>query len=658
MDEKEEYTDAPPSHILYKVKNMLYIKNKITSNTLAISKNNFEISNMNFKTLQSISEYKRTKVYGILGIVHFKNIPCLIFGTEFRVKAFYLDKAIYLIKNINYIILIHTKSNVKQEINKEFEIFKEKILNTYLIFSNYYDLTIPYYQQNGRNLNEVNSFLYNYEMIKPFLLNNNIKNKNGFYSSIIDGYIYCYNHALSGQEMILWVLYRKQFDINYFECEITIRYSTDVFDYIYEIKIGNEQFENDIIKYFEKKTGILFNISNNDNENEIRSILPYFHYIKYNRNNFDEKTIGKFFEEQNKEIKKTQYYYTCKDPLTGKIDGEYRQSESNQNGSCIFLFDDIESMTLFTKCFNIILFKNYFSQYQKEKDFNNQKNKFIQINKVNKIDYFYSEIQKPISIYLQKLKKHLHFNYKDYVYINEEKTTRKCNIDNLKLFIGTYNVSAIEPNIILSKFNVTSFLFPPKFSENISKKNLPDIVYICLEEIVELNPSNILISSNQDIIDLYTTKIANEICKHYPYDLKLQRNLVGVLTLFFIKSELNDQIDNLNVEENKTGNLGLGNKGNFIIKFKLNNQKFALANGHLSAGKENFDKRISEMKEIFDNIYGGKNKNILYFIPGDLNFRIELPKEKFNEICSGTSIGVVNKYQAKMKIYYISLLGI
>ena len=66
-------------------------------------------------------------------------------------------------------------------------------------------------------------------MIKPFLINNNIKYKNEFYSIIIDGYIYCYSHALSGQDMTLFVLYRKNFDINYYEYEITITYSTDVY---------------------------------------------------------------------------------------------------------------------------------------------------------------------------------------------------------------------------------------------------------------------------------------------------------------------------------------------------------------------------------------------------------------------------------------------
>ena len=574
MEEQDEYSDTPPSHILYEVKNMVYIKNKKTSNALAISRNNFEMNNMNLKTLLNISDFTRTKAYGILGIVNFQNIPCLVFGTEFDCEAFYLDQAIYKIKNIKYIILLNTDNNIKQEINREFEIFKKKILKTYLIFSNYYDLTIPYYQQNGSNLNEVNPFLYNYKMIRPFLLNNNIKNKNDFYSSIIDGYIHCYNHSISGQEMILFVLYRKLYDKKFYECEITIRYSTDVFDYIYGIKIGDEKFNTDFVKFFERKTGVIFNCSNNNvYENIIKKYLPYFKYIKYNENNFEEKKIEKFIEEQNKEIKKTQYYYTCKDPLTGKIDVKYRQSESNQNGSCILIFDNIEAMTLFTKCFNYNLFVNYFSQYQKEKDFKNQKNNFINLSKVNKIDYFYGEIQKGPTDYLERLKKSEHFNYKDYIYRNKDKSTKKSNLDNLKLFIGTYNVSAIEPNIILSKFDVTSFLFPKKFKQNISKKNLPDIIYICMEEIVELNATNILISSNQNIIDLYTTKITNEICKHYPYILKLQKNLVGVLTLFFIKSEIEDEIDNLSVDENKTGSLGLGNKGNFIIKFKINNKE-------------------------------------------------------------------------------------
>ena len=648
-EEIEEYTDTPPSHIIYEVNNLIYIKNKITLNTLSISKNNFEMNNINFKTIQNLFGFVKTKVYGILGIINLNNTPCLIFGTKFNCETFYLDKAIYSIKDINYIILINTKKSIKEEINKKFELFKKKIMKSNLIFSCYYDLTLPYYQQNQHNnLNEVNSFFYNYEMIKPFLLNNNIKYKNEFYSIIIDGYIDCFVHALLGQDMILYVLYRKKFDINYYECEIIITYSTDVYNYIYGIKVGNEQFND---KEFEKKNGILFNCSNNNNESEFKRIFPYFSYIKYNYLNFEEKNIEKFIEEQNKEIKKTQYYYTCKDPLTGKIDGKYRQPESNQNGLCIFILDDFKNI-YFIKFFNYILFINYFSQYQKTKDFKNQKNNFIKLDKISKIDYFYSEIKNSINGYLELLKKSEYFNYKEYLYVQTKENKKTFNLNNLTLFIGTYNVSGIEQNIILSNFDVSSFIFPKKFSQNISTKNLPDIIYICFEEIVELNVNNILFSSNQKIIDLYTKKITSEICKYYPYNLKLQKNLVGILTLIYIKSELDDQIDNLNIVENKTGNLGLGNKGNFIINFKINHKEFALVNGHLSAGdkKENYEKRISEMKEIFDIIYENNNKNIYYFIVGDLNFRINLEREQFNEICCGNKNEIVNENQAKNKI--------
>ena len=653
-NEIEEYTDTPPSHILYEGKTMIYLKNMISSNTLAISRNNFEMSNISFKTLQSLTDFTKTKVYGVLGIVSFQNIPCLIFGTEFDLITFYLDKAVYKMTNVKYITLVNSKNDIKQDINKEFDLFKKKILKTNLIFSNSIDLTIPYYQQAGRNLNDVNLFFYNYEMIKPILLNNNIKNKHDFYTCFIDGYMTCYNHSLSDQEMILYILYRKNNEINYYECEITINYSTDVFDYICGMKIGNEKLNESMIKDLGRKNGILFDCSNNnDSKKYFKQILPYFKYIEYNRRDYNEKNIEKFIEENYKEIKKTQYYFTCKDPLTGKTNSKYKQQESTQNGSCIIIFNDIKPMILFNKYLNTILFTNYMSQYQKEKDFKKLNNDFIQVNKINKIDYFYSQLKNIPDEFHKILKEKIHFNFKNFIYKNKKEKSKKSNLENIKLFIGTFNVSAIEPNTILSKFDVTSFLFPKKFSKNISKKNLPDIIYIAFEEIVELNANNILISSNQDIVDLYTTKITTEICKHYPYILKIQESMVGVLSLLFIKSELDDLIDNLNVIENKTGNLGLGNKGNFIIQFKLNNKEFALINGHLSAGekKENFDKRVDEIREIFDNIYENKNKeNIVYFISGDLNFRIELPKERFNEICSGNADGPVDESQAKNKI--------
>ena len=56
------------------------------------------------------------------------------------------------------------------------------------------------------------------------------------------------------------------------------------------------------------------------------------------------------------------------------------------------------------------------------------------------------------------------------------------------------------------------------------------------------------------------------------------------------------------------------------------------------------------MEKIFDFIYENNNKNIYYFIVGDLNFRISLEREQFNLICCGDKNGRVNENQAKKEI--------
>ena len=134
QDENEEYSDTPPSHYIYEGKDLIYIKNRITSNTLAISLKNLSMTNISPQTLKNVSNLKQTKAYGILGIANFKKIPCLIYGPSLEVIVFYLDEAAYVLKDIKYILLNQCERNVIQEVDKEFEIFKKKyIKNTFNI---------------------------------------------------------------------------------------------------------------------------------------------------------------------------------------------------------------------------------------------------------------------------------------------------------------------------------------------------------------------------------------------------------------------------------------------------------------------------------------------------------------------------------------------
>ena len=655
----ESYYDDQPSHIIYEGNNMIYIKNHNTSNSLSISKNDFQMNNIDFKTVKSLSDFIEIYVYGILGIIKLNNIPCIIYGSKYEVMAFVLDQCLYKLDDIYFLPLINYNKDIRPQLDEEFKYFKEKILKVNLYFSYPYNMTELYINQDSKKMDEINSYLFNYELIIPFLLNNNIKNKHDFFTKFISGYFHCYESSpILGQRFLIYYIFRKDTQFNYYECELIIRYDTDVYDYIYGMKIGNEKNDEDLFKQFKNKSGIIFDITNNvyikhflkDNYNdydEDDDILPYFDYIEYNKDNMKSESIIEFLEEVNKEIKKLNYYYSCKDPLTGKSNCKYRQEESNQDGICIFIFDDFQGLTKFNKELSMFLVNNYFSNYQITKDFKHHKENYLNIKKIEKYDDFIFSL-KSVSDDFNKCSKNItNISFKPFIYKTQLSNSNKTNNLNLKLFIGTYNVSAMKKEVINSKFNINYFLFSEKISKFISKSNLPDLYVISFEEIVELNAGNVLISSNNELIELYKSKIVSELCKNESYDFLMEKNLVGILIFILIKSKYRDEIKNLNIIETKTGILGFGNKGNYMLKFKFKNKDFVFVTGHLSAGdeKNDFDKRTNELVNIFNKLTEDNKtmSNLLYFICGDLNFRIDLPKEKFYEICSFND----NKYYKK-----------
>ncbi len=646
-----ENVEDKPSHTIYEGENMIYIRNNINLHSLSISKENFQMNNIDIQTIKSLSDFVISHVYGILGIINLNNIPCLIYGSKYELIAFILDQCLYKLIDIVFLPLIFYDKNTRIEIEKQFKIFKEKIFKNNLYFSYPYNLTELYIYQDNKKMNEINSFLFNYEMITPFLLNKSIKNKHDFFTKFINGYFKCFeNKKIKGQNLITYYIFRKDSVFNYYECELILRYGKDVFDYIYGMKIRSEKFDENFYKKFEKKSGIIFDCINNDKiKLLVDELLPYFNYIEYNEDDMYEHSIRKFIEEENKEIKKLSYHYSAKDPLTGKSSNKYKQEESVQDGLCIFILGDIETAYKFNKELNQIFVENYFSQYQKEKEFKNNTKEYLNIHKNEKFNDFFINLKSISDEFYYHVKYLENISFKNYIF---KLNSVKKKIKKLKLFIGTYNVSAMSEENFNSQLNMNYFLFSDKISKNFSSNNLPDLYCISFEEIIELHAGNILISSNEDLIDLYKSKILTELCKLHSYDLLLNKNLVGILILIFIKSELLSEINNLCVIENKTGILGLGNKGNYIIKFSYNNKKFAFITGHLSSGdeKENFEKREKELITIFENLTkeNPKMENLLYFIYGDLNFRIDLSKERFNEIFKDKN-NIINNNKKKDK---------
>ena len=222
--------------------------------------------------------------------------------------------------------------------------------------------------------------------------------------------------------------------------------------------------------------------------------------------------------------------------------------------------------------------------------------------------------------------------------LNKPSIPKKLNI-----LCITWNVGGISSE---KKYDIRDL-----FTQNIFYKNnkVPDIIIIGLQEIVELDIYNILsITTNEESVSDWTKNIISTLNSIFPYTFKKisVQNLVGIYYICLAQSHLKDKIEIIGKNVIKTGLFGtLGNKGYLTLNLKLfKNTEISFAVGHLEAGKNSNDQRISTLKQILntkigdqesddDSNEGKKFKNSdFWIILGDLNFRIETTFEKSFEM--------------------------
>ena len=259
---------------------------------------------------------------------------------------------------------------------------------------------------------------------------------------------------------------------------------------------------------------------------------------------------------------------------------------------------------------------------------NNFANPFYQNQKTqmnqNNNDFMRSRTQIPGNNHKNNLNKN--------IYMDEQSQLQKLNI-----LCITWNVGGIK--------NDEQIIIRDLFTDNIFHRNnrVPDIIVIGLEEIVELDIYNILsITSNEDTVNNWTNNLISTINSIYPYTFKqiTVLNLVGIYCLILAQSHLKEDIEILDTKVVKTGLFGtLGNKGYLIANLRLFKKiEISFAVGHLEAGENSNDERISTLKQILstelEGNYGNKifKNSDFWIILGDLNFRIETSFEKSFEM--------------------------
>ena len=268
------------------------------------------------------------------------------------------------------------------------------------------------------------------------------------------------------------------------------------------------------------------------------------------------------------------------------------------------------------------------------------------------------QFQRLLNIIFNPQLRQLTFNYqlKKFHSLYAEKST-------IKIYIATWNVGAANDNLI----SLEKLLLLPLIE-------MPNIYFIGFQEIVPLNSINVISNEKNNLIfEKWNMRILNIInsYKEINYMKIAEMNLGGIAFFAYVKNSDIDYIKDSSFifEYIKTGLGGTAcNKGSCIFSFNYYNTSISVSCSHLCAGASKNKNRIDELIEILDfkvnniekknvnNLINSKdefdisnidlnnntntntNNNSLFrnsdifFIFGDLNFRIDTQYENFKEI--------------------------
>lgn len=214
----------------------------------------------------------------------------------------------------------------------------------------------------------------------------------------------------------------------------------------------------------------------------------------------------------------------------------------------------------------------------------------------------------------------------DYVNLELKKRTFEfSSTRNIKVFIGTFNLNGAACDQDLS-----DWLFPED-----GGKDLPDIVLVGFQEVVELTPSQIL-NAEPAKREFWEKQVSAILSTRDSYVLVRSEQLVGTALAMFVRSSEASYISKVEGSTIKTGLGGMaGNKGGVAVSFYFADTSFCFITAHLAAGTNNLDERHHNFKTISTGLVFSRGRRIkshdsIIWL-GDFNYRIELPYDLVKE---------------------------
>lgn len=114
-----------------------------------------------------------------------------------------------------------------------------------------------------------------------------------------------------------------------------------------------------------------------------------------------------------------------------------------------------------------------------------------------------------------------------------------------------------------------------------------DIFIFCLQEIVQLNATQIVSSDpeKRQLWEFVILELIEEYHGHGKFVTLVSNQLVGSSLMIFIRTELVDEIKNVEISSIKTGLGGIaGNKGSVAVRFEISGNVFCIIGSHFTAG--------------------------------------------------------------------------
>ncbi|EER16109.1 endonuclease/exonuclease/phosphatase family domain containing protein [Perkinsus marinus ATCC 50983] len=205
-----------------------------------------------------------------------------------------------------------------------------------------------------------------------------------------------------------------------------------------------------------------------------------------------------------------------------------------------------------------------------------------------------------------------------------KKTEKKFNV-----WVLTWNVAAQK-----TPSEVPAELIPPDGTE---------IVFISLQETIELKPVNVLWKDNHNTyrwLDIWDSALSNYILVGYV-------ELVGILLACFVAKDVHKYVDYVSQDVCKTGTYGYtGNKGAAGMRLLIGDTSVVAVAVHLSAGEGGSQMRRRQYRRILENIRFNSMhcfESTAMFVFGDWNARSEIAfDETTDELVSGSRVPPLN----------------